>query len=81
MAGPVDQVLRLRVPGGARGREVRVVAEVLPGVGAAVDEQEPLGLEVEVAVDVPLGQVWRGRDGVVFPCGVFLGSVFRKKCT
>lgn len=76
MAGAVDEVLRLRVPRGARGSEVRVVAEVLPGVGAAVDEEEPFGLEAEVAVDVPLVQVWRGRDRVVFSCHV--GLVLKK---
>lgn len=38
VAGPVDQVLRLRVPRGARGREVRVVAEVLPDISAAINE-------------------------------------------
>jgi hypothetical protein len=42
-----------------------MVAYVTPWVGTAVDEEEALGCEVEVAVFVPSFEIRRGWDLVI----------------
>jgi len=42
MASSVDQVLRVQVAPISLGREIRVVAQVLPRICTSVDEQQPI---------------------------------------